>query len=146
MVDDEIYGNVGLDEGGVAAQTLYGGAHGGQVYEARHSGEVLQEDAGRFEGQFTGRRMLRVPPCQLDDVIGSHLEAVLVPEHGLEENPDGEGQPGDVAHTLLFQLVEAIDVGLARTGVEGGPSIEAVMSLHGHPFASQVPARPAADR
>ena len=43
VVNDQIDGNEGLHAFGIGAELCGGVAHGGEVYEKRHSGEVLQD-------------------------------------------------------------------------------------------------------
>ena len=47
MVDDHLGGVQRVDPGGVAAEVAYGLAHGGEVDDAGHAGEVLHDHAGR---------------------------------------------------------------------------------------------------
>jgi hypothetical protein len=47
VVDDELGGHERVDRPGVAAEVDHGVAHGGQVDDGGHAGEVLEEDAGR---------------------------------------------------------------------------------------------------
>ncbi len=49
VVDDEIDGNERFDELGVLAHARDRAAHGGEIDEQRHAGEVLQNDAGDDE-------------------------------------------------------------------------------------------------
>ena len=57
-------GNQRIDLLRIAAEPLHGAAHGGQVDDARHAGEVLQHDAGRLERNLDFGRLRRLPAGQ----------------------------------------------------------------------------------
>jgi hypothetical protein len=90
-------GTSGLILFGVAAQGDDGVAHGGQVDDGRHAGQVLHEHALGREGDLLGvlagrlavtRRVL-APARERFDVGGVHLDAVLVSQEVLQEDLDG---------------------------------------------------------
>ena len=70
VVDDQVGGNERVDAGGVAAHLGHGIAHGGQVDDARHASEVLEDDAGRHERELVLARVGRVPGGEGPDVVG----------------------------------------------------------------------------
>ena len=55
VVDDQLGGLQRVDAFGVAAQFDDGVAHGGQIDDGRHAGEVLHQHPGRHEGDLLGR-------------------------------------------------------------------------------------------
>jgi threonine efflux protein len=73
-----------------------GGAHGGEIDEQRHAGEVLQHDAGDDEGDLViaGRLGVVVGEVFRRPCVGD-LEAVVVAEQGFEHDPDGNRQAGE---------------------------------------------------
>ena len=54
MVDDEVDGHQRIDLGGIAVQVAHGIAHGGQVDDRRHAGEILHQHARRPVGDLPG--------------------------------------------------------------------------------------------
>src|SRR5688572_21444787 len=52
VVDHQVDRHERVDLFRVAAESLHGGSHGGEVDDAGDAGEVLQDDAGGFEGDF----------------------------------------------------------------------------------------------
>ena len=52
VVDDQIDGHDGVDAVGVATQPRHGRAHGGQIDDGRHAGEVLQDNPAGLERHF----------------------------------------------------------------------------------------------
>ena len=101
VVDDQVDRDLGVDALGVAARLLDRGAHGGQVDDRGHAGEVLQQDPGRSEGQLGALRRLLGPPRQ-----GAHagfLDAarLQVAQQHLEEDLNGHGQGRRVAQAEL---------------------------------------------
>ena len=52
MVDDEVDRDQRVDPLGVAAERAHGVAHGGEVDDGRHAGEILHQHARRAEGDL----------------------------------------------------------------------------------------------
>ena len=67
-------------------------AHRGQVDDAGHTGEILQNDARRREGDLVGGRRSRVPREQRFDVRSRHIDAVLESQQVLEQDLQRVGQ------------------------------------------------------
>ena len=86
MIDDQFGGQQRIDALRVAAHLHHGVAHGGQIDDGRHAGEVLQQDAGRHEGDFLAGLGFRLPVGQRFDVLGAHGQAVLAAEQVFEED------------------------------------------------------------
>ncbi len=61
MVNDEFDGLQRIDQGRVTAELLHGVAHGGEIDNARNSGEILQQNAAGSEGDFLVGLGLAVP-------------------------------------------------------------------------------------
>ena len=117
VVDHEVDRHERIDLLRIAAEPLHGGAHGGQVDDARHAGEVLQHDAGRLERNLDLRRRRGLPAGERLHVVFGHLVAVAIAQQRFEQHADRVGQGGDVAEAGVFELREAIDAGLAAAGV-----------------------------
>ena len=71
-------------------------AHRSEIYEKRHTGEILEHDAGDDEGDFIIAGGFRVVVCEVVDVLVGNLEAVVVAEQGLKHDPDRDGELGKV--------------------------------------------------
>ena len=69
VVDDQVDRDERVDLFRVAAEPLHGGAHGGQIDDAGHAGEILQHDAGRLEGNFDLSRGGGLPAGECFDVV-----------------------------------------------------------------------------
>ncbi len=76
----------GLTLFGIAAQAHDAVAHGREVHDARHAGEILEQDARGHERDFALGGALDVPLRQGLDVGGLDEPAVLVPEEVLQQN------------------------------------------------------------
>ena len=81
---------------GIAAQLDDGVAHGGQIDDGRHSGEILHEDAGRHERDFLAGLGLGIPPGQGLNVVGLDALAVFVAEQVFEQNAERKRQLGSL--------------------------------------------------
>ena len=64
VVDHQVDGHQGVDLLRVAAEPLHGAAHGRQVDHAGHAGEVLQDHAGRLEGNFDTAAAVAFQPAR----------------------------------------------------------------------------------
>jgi len=91
VVDDEVDGDERLDHGAILAELGDGLAHGGEVDEQRHAGEVLQHDARDDEGDLGVDRLRGVPLGEGPDVLLGHGDAVAVAEDGLQHEAHGDG-------------------------------------------------------
>ena len=112
MIDDELDGHERIDLVGVATEGNDGVAHGRQVHDRRHAGQVLHEHPFRGEGdllgvlsrRFTVARRRLSPTSERLDVAGENLHAVLVAQKVLEEHFDRVGQS---VHTKCRERVGA---------------------------------------
>ena len=94
VVDDEVDGLEGVDALGVAAERLQRLAHGSEVDDGGHAGEVLQEDARGREGDLALLAGVGAPVRQRLDVLARDGVAVLAAQQVLEQHPLGERQAG----------------------------------------------------
>ena len=120
MVDDEVDRHQRVDLGGVAAETLHGVAHGGEVDHRRHAGEILHEHAGRAIGDLARRGLVLQPGDHGADVVGLDRAPVLVPQQVLDQHLEGERQLGDAGQAVLLgvgQREVLIGLGADREGL-----------------------------
>ena len=109
----------------VAAQPLHGVAHGGQVDDRRHAGEVLEQHPAGPKGDLAVGLRLGVPVGQRLDVVGGDGHAVLVAEQVFQQDLERERQPRDVEPgvaqgvepVVLERLVVHLEASMQ--GVEG---------------------------
>ena len=131
MVDDEVDRHQRVDLGGIAAQRLHGVAHGGEVDDRRHAGEVLHQHASRAIGDLAGRGLVLQPLDHGADVVGLDRAAILVAQQVLDQHLEGEGQLGDAGEAVLLGIGEGeILVGLAAD-LEGLAAFEACRAMRG---------------
>ena len=103
VVDHKFGGEQGIHFLRIAAQFADGFAHGGQIDDGRHAGEVLQKDARRHEGNFLLRRRVRIPARQRFDVARVDESPVFLPQKIFKQDAEREGQLGRMAHALFLQ-------------------------------------------
>ena len=134
MVDDQLDGDERVDLRGVAAEPRQRVAHGGEVDDAGHAGEVLHEDALGGEGDLVGGVAgalavalgVGAPARDGDDVVGRDVRAVLVAQQVLEEDLDGVGQPVDVVALGQRRGLDVEDLVGAVADGQVGPGAEGV--------------------
>ena len=68
VVHHEVDRHQGLDDLGVLAQLGHRRAHGRQVHQQRHAGEVLQDDPRHHEGDLSGPGFIGLPVGQLENI------------------------------------------------------------------------------
>ena len=88
VVDDEINGNEGLDDAGLAAEASNGAAHGGEIDKKRYAGKVLEDDTCDHKGDFLGSGGLGVPRGEGLHILLMDLAAITVTEHRLQHHTD----------------------------------------------------------
>ena len=126
VIDDKLGGLQRIDALWVAAHGLHRLAHGGEVDDGGHAGEVLHQHARRTEGDLLARRGLRIPVDEGLDIGLGDGRAVLVAQQVFEQDAQRVGQARGLVGP---DRVEAIDaVGLALDG-EFALGAEAVHKL-----------------
>ena len=86
----------GLTRFGIAAEPRDAVAHGREIDDGGHAGEVLQQHARRRERDLLLRRALDVPARERLDVGRLHEAAVLVAQQVLEQDLQRERQARDL--------------------------------------------------
>ncbi|GIW20357.1 MAG: hypothetical protein KatS3mg065_0653 [Chloroflexota bacterium] len=122
VVDDEVGRDEGVDLGRVAAEGGHGVAHGGEVDDGRHAGEVLEDDPGRHEGDLGLAAAAGSPGGEGEDVLGGDDAAAGVAEGVLEEDLQGDGGATEVDPVVEGR--QAVVVGEA--GAQGSAGAEGV--------------------
>jgi hypothetical protein len=123
VIDDEIDGDEGFDDFRIFFEASDRIAHGGEVDQERHAGEVLEDDAGDRERDFFSGWFLGIPAGEVLDIAGACLKAVAVAEDRLENDAERDREPGEVDFQLLAEFREALElVRFSRggKGVQGG--------------------------
>jgi hypothetical protein len=106
VIDDELDRDLRVDPLGVAALVVHRLPHSGKVDDARHAGEILEQDTRRREGDLARGLFVGDPARDRFD-----LRVASVPEDVLEQDAKRVGEPRDVPCRL--QRVESVD-GIAR--------------------------------
>ena len=118
VVDNELCRRQGVDLRGVSSEIDDGFAHGSQVHNARHAGEILKNNSGRGELDFSRRLGLLVPPTERFNLLASDVGTVLGAQEVFEENFEGKRKG----------LVALYRVG-AKDLVTAVPHVKGVFSL-----------------
>ena len=108
VIADEIDRNERIDLLGVAAKHLHGVAHGGEIDDRRHPGEVLHQDAGRAKGDLAFGGLGLEPLRNRLDVLLGDRAAILVPQQILQQHLHGERQPRDTLEAILLRGRQAV--------------------------------------
>ncbi len=114
MVDHQVGGGERVHLLAVAAQVADGLAHGGEVDDARHPGEVLHDHPRRRELDLDARVGRGVPVRDRFDVILGDIGAVLGPQQILGEHLQAVGKFLGARHR-----VQAIDLVAVVSDFEG---------------------------
>ena len=108
MVDDHVGLDLRVDDLRVAAEILDRVAHGGEVHDAGHAGEVLHDHTRGRELDFMAGLGLRVPVQQRLDVFVRDVRAVDVAYQVLDEDLErvrqmvDAGQVGDAVVVIVL--------------------------------------------
>ena len=124
VVDHQVDVDQRVDRRRVAADLLHRVAHRRQVDDGGDAGEVLHQHPRRLEGDLDAGLGGRVPAGDRLDVGGADRDAVLEPQHVLQQDLDRVGQAGDVE--ALLQRVEPEDLVVAPAHLEGRTGAEGV--------------------
>jgi len=127
VIDDEINGHERLDHGRILARRGHGVAHRGQVDQQRHTGEVLQNDAGHDKRDFFRRGLPGLPGGEGADVFFADLATVAIAQDGFEDNADADRQTRHRTESGGFEARQRVKKSLAagsgREFFQGGKRI-----------------------
>ena len=139
VVDDHLGGVEGVDDLGVTAEVGDRLSHGGQIDDARHTREVLHDDAGGGELDLCVGLGGRVPGGQGAHVVGCDVGTVLGAQQVLGQHLEAVGQTLQAGDG-----VQAVDLVVAAFDVEGAARGKGVEAGHRGSLPVVVPIRPAA--
>ena len=131
VIDDQINRHQRVHLPRIAAELDDAVAHGGQIDDPGHTGEILHQNARRAEGDFLVRTALGQPAGNRAGVIDRVAAAVLKAQHVLEQHLQAVGQAGNIADRLRRGGKAEIVIRLAvdREGLAG---LQAVLPDHAH--------------
>jgi hypothetical protein len=131
VVDHQVDRRQRVDLGRIGAELGQGVAHGGEVDNGRHAGEVLHQHPRRAEADLMLDGPLVVDPGGEGlQVVGAHGDAVLEPQLVLQQHLQRHRQLADAGETGLFRRPQAIVmVGLAA-GDQLAAGLKAVDRRH----------------
>ena len=97
MINDQIRGANWVNLVRVSVQLQHSITHGGKVYDGWDTREVLENDAGGFEGHLdvlivSLLTLDGLPVQDVGHILLSYLEVVAVPYCGLQQDTDREGE------------------------------------------------------
>ena len=132
VIDDQIDRHQRVDLSRVSPQPLHRRAHRREIDDARHAGEVLEDDTRGLERNLRLCRLDGVPCCQRPDVGLGHLVVVAGSQQRLEDHPDRIGKPGGVGHPRVVQRPQPVERGRPRAGLERATGGERIDGAGGH--------------
>ena len=109
VVDDQVDRDQRVHRLRIAPQLDDGVAHGGQVDDGGHTGEVLHDDTRRLEGDLLLAGRLRTPASDALHILARDLETVALPQGRLEQDLDGVRQPRDLGDAVLLEFLDTIE-------------------------------------
>lgn len=124
VVDHEVNGDKRLDDGGIGSGLGCGIAHGGEIDDERHAGEILEDDPGNRKGNLVVAGGLGVPVGKVFNVGLGDLSSVEITEEGFQNDANGDRKAGDVGYAKVFESGEGV-VGGCGAGA-GGEGFERV--------------------
>ena len=126
MVDDEVDRHQRIDLSRIGAEMRRRVAHGGEVDDRRHAGEILHQHARRPVGDLAVGAALFEPGRDGADVVGGDASPVLEAEQVLEQHLEREGEAGDTGEAVPLRVGQReIGVGLAAD-LERPPAFEGI--------------------
>jgi hypothetical protein len=108
VVHHQVHRHQGLDALGALAHLVGHRAHGGDVGQQRHAGEVLQHHPGHDEGDLVFAAGVGLPVGELPDVFFGDFLAIAVAQHRFQDDPDRDREPLHVDAEGLAQRRQRI--------------------------------------
>ncbi len=121
VIDDQVDRHQRFDASRRASFGNGGIAHGGEVGEQRHAGEVLQDDAGDDEGDLLAARRVRLPAGEFADVRLGHRDPVDMAQQAFEDDTQRDRQAAGIGKAGGGQRRQGVVVsGVGRQRAAGG--------------------------
>jgi hypothetical protein len=148
VVDHQVSRHERVDLRRVTAHLGHRVAHRRQVHDARDTGEVLEDDPGRHEGQLRFRRLGRIPRGEGADVVRCDEVGLgrRASQHVLEQHLHGVGQAGQVRCACSVEAVVRVLAVTDAQGVASGGGVGGCMGRHGRLLSSPRHAASVEDR
>ena len=121
VVDDQVRRRQRIDLLRVAAEVADRLAHGGQVDDARHAGEVLHDHPGRGELDLDARLGRGIPVGDGLDVVFGDVRAVFGAQQVLGEHLEAVGELLGAGHRI-----EAVDLVAVVADLQGVARLEGI--------------------
>jgi len=125
VVNDQINRHERFHHGRIHSGDPGGVAHGSEVDDERHAGEVLEDDPGHGERDFVAPGVLGIPIRQIADVLFGNLVSVAIAKDGLQDDADRDRQPVKTGSDPLF-LKGGERVIVALTAGAGGETAQGI--------------------
>src|SRR5580693_5460027 len=116
MVDDQLGGGERIDEPRIAAHALDGFAHGGQIDDGGHAGEILQQNSRRYKRDLFFRRSW-CPVREELNIIRMDKTSVFTAQKVFEKDAERKRQLRQMAGNLLFQQLEPVNIERLRANI-----------------------------
>ena len=128
VVDHQVGGRQRVDLLRIAAEVADGLAHGGEVDDARHAGEVLHDHPRRGELDLHARVGRRVPLRDRLDVVLGDVGAVLGAQQVLGEHLEAVGKFLGTGHRV--EAVDLVTLVPDLQRVAGSKRIDRIFAAH----------------
>ena len=122
VVDDEFGGRQRVDLLRIATECRDRFAHGGQIDDAGHAGEILHDHPGRGELDLDARLGARIPVGDRVDVLGGDVGAVLGAQQVLGQHLEAVGEFLGARHGV--EAIDLVTVFIDRQGVAGSKRVQ----------------------
>ena len=131
MVDDEIDRHKRIDLVGIAAERGHRVAHGGEIDDRGHAGEILHQHARRAEGDLVLFLAAIVDPRgDRLDVLLLDAAPVLVAQQIFEHDFQRERKLGDALEAVLFRRLQRVNLVSLRADGQRFAAFEAIETGH----------------
>ena len=130
VINDEVAGDQRVDLARVATDADHCRSESGEVDDGWDTGEVLQNDAAWFEGDFGRLDRVGGPSGQSGHVVGGDDESVDVSQAGFEQDSNRVGQGINLAESEVGECIEAVVGDVAGCGGECGGGVEGIGRVH----------------
>jgi hypothetical protein len=96
VVDHQLDRLERIDPARIASELRHGIPHGGEIYDRRHAGKILQQDPGGSEGDLAVRRARGRPARQSFDVVPGNGDAIFRAQQILQQDAQRVRQKADI--------------------------------------------------